>query len=88
MDLPIKKSNIALNAPDQRQSRFTGGERIDCAILDLDFDKRKVTLSIKLLEELERAEALEKFGTTEGSGKSLPFSSLADDLKKKKDNKK
>jgi len=88
MDLPIKKSNIALNAPDQRQSRFTGGERIDCAILELDFDKRKVTLSIKLLEELERAEALEKFGTTEGSGKSLPFSSLADDLKKKKDNKK
>ncbi len=87
MDLPIKKSNIALNAPDQRQSRFTGGERIDCAILDLDFDKRKVTLSIKLLEELERAEALEKFGTTEGSGKSLPFSSLADDLKKKKDKK-
>ena len=88
MDLPIKRSNIALNAPDQRQSRFTGGERIDCAILDLDLDKRKVTLSIKLLEELERAEALEKFGTTEGSGKSLPFSSLADDLKKKKDNKK
>jgi len=88
MDLPIKRSNIALNAPDQRQSRFTGGERIDCAILDLDLDKRKVNLSIKLLEELERAEALEKFGTTEGSGKSLPFSSLADDLKKKKDNKK
>ena len=88
MDIPIKRSNIALNTPDQRQSRFTGGERIDCAILDLDFDKRKVTLSIKLLEELERAEALEKFGTTEGSGKSLPFSSLADDLKKKKDNKK
>ena len=88
MDFPIKKTNIALNAPDQRQSRFTGGERIDCAILDLDLDKKKVTLSIKLLEELERAEALEKFGTTEGSGKSLPFSSLADDLKKKKDNKK
>ena len=88
MDLPIKKSNIALNTSDQRQSRFTGGERIDCAILELDFDKRKVTLSIKLLEELERAEALEKFGTTEGSGKSLPFSSLADVLKKKKDKKK
>jgi len=88
MDLPIKKSNIAINPADQRSSRFTEGDRIDCAILDLDLDKRKVMLSIKLLEELERAEALEKFGTTEGSGKSLPFSSLADDLKKKKDNKK
>ncbi len=88
MDFQIKKTQIAINIADARPSRFTGGERIDCAILDLDFDKKKVTLSIRLLEELERAEALEKFGTTEGSGKSLPFSSLADDLKKKKDNKK
>jgi small subunit ribosomal protein S1 len=82
MDLPIKKSNIAINAADQRPSRFTGGERIDCAILDLDLDKRKATLSIKLLEELEKKEALEKYGA-EGSGKNLPFSSLSEDLKKK-----
>ena len=88
MDFIIKKSQIAINAADARPSRFTGGERIDCAISELDLNKRKVTLSIKLLEELDRAEALEKFGTTEGSGKSLPFSSLAEDLKKKKDNKK
>ena len=82
MDLSIKKSNIAINAADQRPSRFTGGERIDCAILDLDLDKRKATLSIKLLEELEKKEALEKYGA-EGSGKNLPFSSLSEDLKKK-----
>ena len=50
MDFPIKKSNIAINAADTRTSRFTGGERIDCAIADLDKEKRKVTLSIKLLE--------------------------------------
>ncbi len=88
LDFPIKKTNIAINAADTRASRFTGGERIDCAIESLEFAKRKVTLSIKLLEAIERAEALEKFGATEGSGKSLPFSSLAEDLKKKKDNKK
>ncbi len=88
LDFPIKKSNIAINAQDARSSRFINGDRIDCAIQDLQFENRKVTLSIKLLEELERAEALEKFGTSEGSGKSLPFKSLADDLKKKKDNKK
>ena len=82
MDFPIKKSNIAINAADTRTSRFTGGERIDCAISDLDFEKRKVTLSIKLLEELEKKEALEKYGA-EGSGKNLPFSSLSEDLKKK-----
>ena len=82
MDFPIKKSNIAINATDTRTSRFTGGERIDCAIADLDTEKRKVTLSIKLLEELEKKEALEKYGT-ESSGKNLPFSSLSEDLKKK-----
>ena len=82
MDFPIKKSNIAINAADTRTSRFTGGERIDCAIADLDNEKRKVTLSIKLLEEIEKKEALEKYGA-EGSGKNLPFSSLSEDLKKK-----
>jgi small subunit ribosomal protein S1 len=82
MDFQIKKSQIAINAADARPSRFTGGERIDCAIAELDLNKRKVTLSIKLLEEIEKKEALDKYGS-EGSGKNLPFSSLSDDLKKK-----
>jgi len=82
MDFTIKKSLIAINAADARPSRFTGGERIDCAIAELDIKKRKVVLSIKLLEEIEKKEALEKYGT-EGSGKNLPFSSLSEDLKKK-----
>jgi small subunit ribosomal protein S1 len=83
MNFTIKKSQIAVNAADQRQSRFTDGDRIDCAISEIDLDKRKVSLSIKLLEEIEKKEALEKYGA-EGSGKNLPFSSLSDDLKKKK----
>ena len=81
MDFQIKKSQIAINAADARPSRFTGGERIDCAIAELDLSKRKATLSIKLLEEIEKKEALEKYGA-EGSGKNLPFSSLSEDLKK------
>ena len=86
MDFQIKKSLIAINVADARPSRFTGDERIDCAIADLDFTKRKVVLSIKLLEEIEKKEALEKYGS-EGSGKNLPFSSLSDDLKNKKSKK-
>ena len=82
MDFQIKKSQIAINAADARPSRFTGGERIDCAIAEIDLDKRKVTLSIRLLEEIEKKEALDKYGS-EGSGKNLPFSSLSEDLKKK-----
>jgi len=84
MDFQIKKSAIAINAADARPNRWTGGEKLDCAIADLDLNKRKATLSIKLLEEIEKKEALEKYGA-EGSGKNLPFSSLSEDLKKKED---
>ena len=86
MDFLIKKSAISVNAQDARPSRWTGGEKLDCAIADLDISKRKVTLSIKLLEEIEKKEALEKYGS-EGSGKNLPFSTLSDDLKKKEEDK-
>tara|TARA_A100001015_G_scaffold228695_1_gene258433 strand:- start:216 stop:1937 length:1722 start_codon:yes stop_codon:yes gene_type:complete len=82
MDFTIKKNQIAINTADARTSRFTGGERIDCAISEIDLNKRKLSLSIKLLEELEKKEALEKYGS-EGSGKNLPFSSLSEDLSKK-----
>ena len=86
LDFHIKKSAIAINASDARPSRWTGGEKLDCAIAELDLNKRKVALSIKLLEEIEKKEALEKYGS-EGSGKNLPFSSLSDDLKKKEEEK-
>jgi len=86
MDFSIKKSAIAINSADARPSRWTGGEKLDCAIAELDLNKRKVVLSIKLLEEIEKKEALEKYGA-EGSGKNLPFSSLSDDLKKKEEEK-
>ena len=83
MDFIIKKSAIAVAAADARPSRFINGDRVDCAIQELNMDSRKVTLSIKLLEEIERKDALEKYGS-EGSGKNLPFSSLSEDLEKKK----
>ena len=83
MDFIIKKSQIAINTADARPSRFVGGERIDVAISELDKEKRKVGLSIKLLEELQNKEAVSKFSSTL-SGKNLPFSSLSDKLKKKK----
>ena len=87
MNVIIKKSQIAVNASDARPSRFVGGERIDSAIAELNLEKRKVSLSIKLLEEIQKKEALDKYGA-EGSGKNLPFSTLSDKLKKKDKEKK
>ncbi len=84
MDFQIKKSAIAINAADARPSRWTGGEKLDVAISDIDFKKRKVVLSIKLLEIMDRDAALKNYGS-EASGKNLPFSSLSEDLLKKKE---
>ena len=83
LEFTIKKSNIAVNTSDARPSRFVGGERIDAAISELNMEKRKVNLSIKLLEELQNKEAVSKFSSPL-SGKNLPFSSLSDKLDKKK----
>ena len=82
MNFVIKKSQIAINAADARPTRWVGGERIDAAIAEIDINKRKISLSIKLLEELQNKEAVSKFGS-EASGKNLPFTSLSDKLKKK-----
>ena len=60
MDFQIKKSAIAINAADARPSRWTGGEKLDCAIAELDLNKRKVILSIKLLEEIEKKNYAQK----------------------------
>ena len=87
LEFLIKKTNIAVNSSDARPSRFVGGERIDAAISEINFEKRKVALSIKLLEELQNKEAVTKFSSPL-SGKNLPFSSLSERLddKKNKDN--
>ncbi len=87
LEFLIKKSQIAVSAADARPSRFVGGERIDAAISELNFDRRKVGLSIKLLEELQNKEAVSKFSSPL-SGKNLPFSSLSDQLDDKKKDKK
>ena len=87
MDFQIKKSEIALNAADARPSRWNGGDKVDVGIKELIYDKRKVTLSIKYLEEQARDLALKTYGS-EASGKNLPFSNLSESLKKKTEEEK
>ena len=86
IEILIKKSQIAMIASDARPSRFVGGERIDAAIADLNFEKRKVVLSIKLLEEIMNAKAIKEHSSPL-SGKNLPFSSLSEQLDDKKNKK-
>jgi len=83
LDILIKKSQIAINQEDARSNRFIQGDRIDAAIAEINFEKRKIALSIKLLEEMQNKEAVSKFSSPL-SGKNLPFSSLSEKLDNKK----
>ena len=82
----IKKNQIAINPEDCRSNRFVKGDRIDAAISEISFEKKKLNLSIKLLEEIQNKEAVSKFSSPL-SGKNLPFSSLSEKLDKKKEDK-
>ena len=66
----IKKNQLAKEMENQRPSRFTPGQKVDCMITKLDKEKREVLLSIKALEEIESKEALKKYGS-EDSGMKL-----------------
>jgi len=66
----IKKNQLALESSDARLSRFNKGDKIDAMITELDFKKRKVSLSIKALEEQQTKEAVKKYGSKD-SGASL-----------------
>ncbi len=80
--VPIKKNQLAEKAEDARPSRFAKGDKIDAMITELNLSKRKVSLSIKALEEKQTKEAVKKYGS-EDSGASLG-DILGKVLKKKK----
>jgi len=82
----IKKNQLAKEVENQRPSRFTPGQKVDCLISKLDKEKREVVLSIKALEEVESKEALKKYGS-EDSGMKLKdiLGPLINKKKKKKD---
>ena len=82
MEILIKKNQIAINKEDQRTNRFNKGDKVDCMLLELDLKKRKVSLSIKILEEEQTKEAIKRYGSVD-SGRSLPFAELPKVLREK-----
>ncbi len=58
----IKKNQLAKEIEDCRPEIFTRGNKVDCMIVDLDKEKRKVNLSIKELEKHNEKIAIKKYG--------------------------
>ena len=64
----IKKNQLAKEMENQRPSRFVKGDKLDAIITELDREKRKVSLSIKALEEKQTKEAVKKYGSKDSGG--------------------
>ena len=84
--LLIKRNQLAKEPENQRPSRFARGDKCDCMIVELDKEKRKVTLSIKDLEEKQTKEVVKKYGSTDSG--ALLGEILGPLLKKKRNKKK
>jgi small subunit ribosomal protein S1 len=66
--LLIKKKQLAKEVENQRSSRFAKGNKVDAMIVDINKDKKRVTLSIKSLEEKLMKEQVEKYGSADSGG--------------------
>ena len=64
----IKKNQLAKEQENQRPSRFVKGDKLDAIITELDKEKRKISLSIKALEERQTKEAEKKYGSRDSGG--------------------
>jgi len=82
----IKKNQLAKEAENQRSARFAKGDKVDAMITEIDKEKRKVSVSIKALEEKQSKEAVKKYGSTSSGGvlsDIFDFSSLKNKKKPK-----
>ena len=82
--LTIKKNQLAEEIEDCRPEIFTKGNKVDCMIVDLDKEKRKVSLSIKELEKHNEKVAIEKYGKDGSSSGAVLGDILGKVFKSKK----
>ena len=66
----IKRSDLSRDRSEQRPERFNVGDKVDAAIINMDKNSRRITVSIKALEIAEEKQAVAQYGSTD-SGASL-----------------
>ncbi len=66
----IKRSDLSRDRSEQRPERFTVGQKVDAAVLNVDKAARRITVSIKSLEIAEEKQAVAQYGSSD-SGASL-----------------
>jgi small subunit ribosomal protein S1 len=66
----IKRSDLSRDRSEQRPERFSVGNKVDAAIINIDKNSRRITVSIKALEIAEEKQAVAQYGSSD-SGASL-----------------
>jgi small subunit ribosomal protein S1 len=66
----IKRSDLSRDRSEQRPERFNVGNKVDAAIINIDKNSRRITVSIKALEIAEEKQAVAQYGSSD-SGASL-----------------
>jgi small subunit ribosomal protein S1 len=66
----IRKADLSRDRQDQNPERFGVGDRLDAMITNIDKAARRMSLSIKAMQQAEEKEAMEQFGSSD-SGASL-----------------
>ena len=84
----IKKSSLSRDKLDQRIDRFTVGDSVDAKIVSFDLNNKKLTLSIKDLEEDEYKKIIEKYGSDDSGASLADVLGVALDNFKEKDGNK
>lgn len=84
----IKKNQLAKEVENQRPARFVKGDKLDVVIAELEKDKRKVSLSIKALEEQQTKAVVKKYGSKDSGGILSDIFDFSKIKTKKKENKK
>ncbi len=82
--ITIKKNQLAKELEDCRPEIFTKGNKVDCMIVDLEKEKRKVNLSIKELEKHNEKIAIKKYGKDGSSSGAVLGDILGKVFKSKK----
>ena len=62
-----------------KKTPFSVSDRVDAAITEISMEKRKISLSIKRVEEINNKIALQNYSDL-SRGKSLPFANLSEEL--------
>ena len=84
----IKKSDLAKDSENCRPEIFNEGNKVDCMLIGLDKNKRKVSLSIKELEIKNEKIAIKKYGKDGTSSGQMLGDILGKVLSSKKKDKK